>query len=296
MEKPLVSVLIPVFNGAQYLEETVHSVFESTNLPVEAILVDDGSTDGSKKRCCSLAAQYHGQVSIVNFNKNKGMTRCLNEGIKVAKGEYIARINQDDLMVKGRLEKQVAFLENHPEHVVVGSYIELFTATNKHFDMVKFPLDDKALKAIWMTLSPFADPAVMYRESAFLKTNGYSQVMWPADDVHMWYMLGKLGKLANIPQVLTRVRWHNKAGSIMSHRLQMKKTWEVHQWAAINIRKPSLGEYAFWAAEYAAGLVFPPRFNWFVYRLMRKLWKKRQFSLSLWQVWEKFSYALAWAK
>lgn len=296
MKKPLVSVLIPVFNGALYLEETVHSVFASTKLPVEVILVDDGSTDGSKKRCRSMAAHYHGKVTFVNFNKNKGMTRCLNEGIKLARGEYIARINQDDLMVKGRLEKQVTFLERHPDHVAVGSNISLFTATQAHYDTVKFPIHDEALKTTWMTLSPFSDPSVMYRKSAFLETTGYSQAMWPADDVHMWYMLGKLGKLANIPQVLTRVRWHNKAGSIMSHRLQMKKTWEVHMWAAANIRKPSLGEYAFWVAQYAAGEVFPPQFNWLVYRLLRKLWKKRQVSLSLWQVWEKLAYALAWAK
>jgi len=118
--------------------------------------------------------------------------------------------------------------------------------------------------------SPFSDPTVMYRRDAVMQTPGYSQLMWPADDVHMWYMLGSLGKLANLPDVVTRVRWHDGAGSIKSHKRQMKKTWEVHKWAEENIQKPSFGVKAFWIGEYLAGLVFPPRFNWFIYRQLKR--------------------------
>lgn len=288
VNKPLVSVVIPVYNGVPYLVETVESVFLSTNLPIEVILVDDGSTDGSKAKCRKLSNIYK-NLRYVDFKNNQGMTRCLNEGIRVARGEYIARINQDDLMVEGRLEKQVSFLQSHPKYVAVGSYVELFTDKESHFDTIKFPLSDRELKRDWMTLSPFADPSVMYRKDVYLKTTGYSQQMWPADDVQMWYQLGKLGKLANIPEYLTRVRWHAGAGSIRSHKLQMQKTWEVHMWAAKNVRKPSVGEYAFWSMQRMAGLLLPPRLNWFVYRSFRKLWSNRILSQVLWEGWERLN-------
>ena len=174
-------------------------------------------------------------------------------------------------MMMGRLEKQVAFFESHPDHVAVGGYVELFTESKSHFDVIQFPLTDNELKQNWLTLSPFADPTVMYRKAAFLQTGGYNQVMWPADDVHMWYQLGSLGKLANIPEILTRVRWHKGAGSIHLHRLQMKKTGEVHRWADRYVRKGTLSERTIWLIESLAGNVFPPQFNWFVYRLIRKL-------------------------
>lgn len=285
---PLVSVLIPVYNGTPYLEQTVESVLASTQLPIEVVLVDDGSTDGSKAKCRQLNFKYP-QVIYIDFRRNRGMTRCLNEGIKRAQGKYIARINQDDLMVKGRLEKQVNFLENHQNHVAVGSFIKLFTNDNPHYDQVTFPTTDEELKRDWLTLSPFSDPSVMYRRDAVLKTPGYSQEMWPADDVQMWYQLGSLGKLANLPEFLTLVRWHAGAGSIKSHRLQMKKTWQVHIWAARNIRQPSIGEFAFWCLEHLAGRFFPPQFNWFIYRLLRKIWPHRLISKQIWQVWERIT-------
>jgi glycosyltransferase involved in cell wall biosynthesis len=268
--KPIVSVVIPVFNGTKFLDEAVRSIYASCQLPIEVILVDDGSSDGSKEKCRRLEKQ-HANLRYYDFPVNKGMTRCLNHGISKAKGTYIARINQDDVMVKDRLEKQVAFLETHPEHVAVGSYVTLFTKDNPNFDTIHFPTSDSMLKKNWLMLSPFADPSVMYRKSAYQQTKGYDQAMWPADDVHMWYQLGSLGKLANIPEVLTRVRWHEAAGSIKSHKRQMQKTLEVHLWAAQNIRPATLAERLFWMMEWFAGYLFTPQFNWGVYRLIRKL-------------------------
>jgi glycosyltransferase involved in cell wall biosynthesis len=267
--KPLISVMIPVYNGAEYLEESVKSVIDSTALPIEIILVDDGSSDGSKALCRRLSRRYS-NVRYLDYAVNQGMTRCLNTGILHARGEYIARINQDDLMQKNRLEKQLQFLENNPDHVAVGSFVELFTADNPKYDFIEFPTEDRDIKNLWMKFSPFADPTVMYRKSAWLKTKGYNQKMWPADDVHMWYQLGSIGKLANLPECLTRVRWHAAAGSVKSHRLQMQKTWEVHIWAAKHISQPKLTEVALWMGQFVAGKFFSAQFNWFVYRNIRR--------------------------
>jgi glycosyltransferase involved in cell wall biosynthesis len=267
--KPLVSILIPVYNGTHYLDEAIASIFKSTYRNFEVILVDDGSTDTSREKCLAYEKKYK-RVRFYGFKKNRGMTRCLNFGVKKAHGKYIARINQDDIMVPSRLAKQVAFLEQNHDHVVVGGSIQLFTNDVPKYDRLDFPLTDNAIRAQWMMLSPYSDPTVMYRKSAWLQTDGYSQFYWPADDVHMWYQLGMVGKMANLPSIMTKVRWHEEAGSIRSHRRQIVKTWQVHTWAAEVIRQPKLFEVFFWCAQLVAGIILPPQFNWWVYRYIRK--------------------------
>lgn len=267
---PLVTVLIPVYNGDSFLAETIASIKKNNYPNYEVILVDDGSTDESKQLCHQFAKK-DSQIFFYDFDKNQGMDRVLNFGIQKAKGKYIARLNQDDLIEPSRLELQVRFLESHPDYVAVGGQIVLFTKKRKVFDRIYFPLTDKEIRSKWLMLSPYSDPTVMYRKRAVLKTPGYSQRFWPADDIHMWYQLGKIGKLANLPQMLTEVRWHESCGSIKSHRRQMKKTWEVHQWAAKHIQKPSLFVRIFWLGQYLAGLLFPPQLNWFAYRQLKKI-------------------------
>src|SRR5690242_12716378 len=117
---PKVTVLIPVFNGAKYLEEAVHSVMKSTYTNFEILLVDDGSSDRSKHICRDLAKQYS-QVRFYDFARNKGLGRVLNFALKKAKGKYIARLNQDDRMLPHRLTMQVRYLETHRDVTVVGS-------------------------------------------------------------------------------------------------------------------------------------------------------------------------------
>jgi len=275
--QPLVSVLIPVYNGTSFLDEAIQSVLNSTYKNIEIILVDDGSTDKSRHKC-EKYAQQHAHIQFFGFKKNKGMTRCLNFGIKKSKGEYIARINQDDIMLPNRIEKQVAFLEKHPDHVIVGGAIQLFTQETENYDQIFFPKTNNEIKQQWLQFSPYSDPTVMYRKSAWEQTEGYNQYFWPADDVHMWYQLGMVGKMANLQEIVTLVRWHEDAGSIASHRRQMVKTWQVHQWAKEMIAQPSLYLQLFWVGQLLAGFIFPAQFNWWVYRQIRKVQSHHLFS------------------
>ncbi len=267
---PLVSIVLPVYNGISYLTETIQSIDKNTYKNVEVILINDGSTDESDTLCKKLQKKYP-YINYFSFKKNNGLAQSLNFAIQKAKGSYIARINQDDIMLPHRLSQQVAFLTNHTDHVAVGGNIELFTDDNKTIDTMTFFETNEQIRKYWLYLSPFSDPAVLYRKSAFLKTKGYQKKFWPVDDVHMWYQLGEIGKLANIPHVVTKVRWHPAAGSLKSHRKQIQKLWELHLWAALHIQMPSLFIGLFWVGQYCAGLLFPPEFNWIVFRLIRKL-------------------------
>lgn len=267
--KPVISVVIPVFNGASYLVEAVSSVQKSTYKHFEIILVNDGSTDQSKQICRMLDKQYK-NVRYFDFKKNKGLGRVLNFAIKKAHGKYICRLNQDDKMLPHRLATQVAYLEFHQDVVALGSSIELFD--NKgHKQFVKFLEKDEEIKDVWYIVSPFSDPTVMYRKDIAIKAGGYDQNFWPADDTHLWYRMGMLGKLANLKKPVTDVRWHDKAASVFFFKRLAWSTYKMHRWTHKHIAPASFQVQLFWICQLMAGFILSPEMNWRVYRLIKKV-------------------------
>lgn len=264
---PLISVLISVYNGQDYLRETIDSIQKSTFKNFEIILIDDGSTDGSKMLCEQLALK-HKNIRFYASLKNKGLSNQLNFGLKKAKGQYICRINQDDVMLPNRLRLQAEFLHKQADVVAVGSYLKLFTNEGKE-EVMEYQRTDEMIKKTWLLVSPFADPAVMYRKEVAIKAGKYNQKFWPADDLHLWYRMGKMGKLANIPLSLTAMRWHKKAASQAFFRRQILNTFAVHTWAHRNVVKASLSIQIYWIIQLLAGLVLGPRVVWFVYKKLK---------------------------
>ena len=265
---PLVSVVIPVFNGSPFLAEAVESVQKNTYRAFEIILIDDGSTDRSQELCHSLEKKY-ANVRFYAFPRNRGLCRVLNFALDKAHGKYICRLNQDDIMLPDRIKTQVEFLDKNPNIVAVGSWIELFD--NKNKQILQFLETHEEIKKTWLLVSPFSDPSVMYRKETALKAGGYKQEFWPADDTQLWYRLGKLGKLANIQKPLVKVRWHDKAASVLYFRKLTIKLYHVHRWAHRNIQTAPLFVQLFWIGMLIAGLLFSPQFNWGFYRKLKKI-------------------------
>lgn len=267
---PLVSVVIPVFNGARYLVEAVTSVQKSTYRYFEILLIDDGSTDASKKICKRLERQYT-NIRYFDFRKNRGLGRVLNFALKKAKGKYICRLNQDDRMLPDRLEIQVSYMENNPDVVALGSSIKLFDERGKS-QIIQFLPNDDQIKKVWHLVSPFSDPSVIYRKDIAIKVGGYDQKFWPADDTHLWYRMGMMGKLENFTKKpLVEVRWHDKAASMFYFRRLAISTYKMHRWANMHIRSAGLHIQLYWIIQLIAGLVLPPRLNWKVYRILKKI-------------------------
>lgn len=266
--QPLVSVIIPVFNGASYLIEAVNSVIKSKYNNFEILLVDDGSKDTSKQLCQMLEKKFD-NVRFYSFEKNQGLGRVLNFGIKQAKGKYICRINQDDVMRPERLATQVSYFESHPEVVACGSWINMFEEDGSK-QTIKFLESDEQIKKIWLIISPFADPSVMYRKTAVIKAGLYQQEFWPGDDTHLWYRLGMIGKLANIQKILVDVRYHKGAASVKYFRKLNDATYRMHRWAHKNVQPASTLTQLFWIIQYVLGMTLSADFNWKAYRIMKK--------------------------
>lgn len=269
MNQPLVSVIIPVFNGASFLVEAVDSVQKSTYPNLEILLIDDGSTDNSKMLCNILTEKYP-NLHFYAFDKNQGLGRVLNFALEKAKGTYICRLNQDDRMLPQRIATQVEYLEKNTDVVAVGSHINHFFDDGT-VELVQFLETDKEIKEIWHLVSPFSDPSVMYRREVALKIGGYDQSFWPVDDTHLWYRMGMQGKLANIQQPLVDVRWHAKAGSVYYFRQMAWQIYRVRRWADKNVQKATLFHKAFWIVQLASGMILTPKMNWIIYRQIKKL-------------------------
>ncbi len=268
-QKPVVSVVIPVFNGAHFLEETVQSIQKSTYRKFEILLIDDGSTDKSKAICKKLMKRYH-NVRFYNFPRNRGLGRVLNFALAKARGEFICRINQDDRMHPDRMTIQLQFLAKHSDVVAVGSTIRLFDESGKT-TIVRYLTHDTDIKRVWHVLSPFSDPSVMYRKQVAIALGGYKQEYWPADDTHLWIRMGVAGKLANIAKPLVDVRYHNQAASIAYFRKLAIVTHKMHRWMHEFVETAPLAVQAFWIMELTAGFFLSPHINWSAYRRIKKI-------------------------
>ena len=264
---PLVSVLIPVFNGASFLVEAVDSVQKSKFKDFEILLINDGSTDNSHMICEMLQEKYD-NLHFYDFAENKGLGKVLNFALKHARGAYICRLNQDDRLLPHRMSKQVSFLKKNTDVVAVGSHIRHFYDDGK-MEILQYLETDAEIKKIWNIVGPFSDPSVMYRKDIALKVGGYDQSFWPADDTHLWYRVGMLGKLANIQEPLVEVRWHEKAGSVYYFREMAWQIYRARRWSHRNIKPCSLWLQIFWIIQLAAGMLFSPTFNWKAYRTLK---------------------------
>lgn len=269
VKQPVVSVVIPVFNGANHMVEAVRSIQKSTFRRFEILLIDDGSTDQSKKLCKMLTKQYT-NVRYYDFLRNKGLGRVLNFALKKARGRYICRLNQDDRMLPHRMATQVRYLDNHNDVAAVGSWIRLFD-NNGNTQILKFIKDDTEIKRLWYIVSPFSDPSVMYRKDVAIAAGGYFQSLWPADDTHLWYRLGTRGKLANIQKPLVEVRWHKDAASVKYFRKLAQSTFKMHLWTDQYLAKAPWYIQVYWIIQYIAGMTISPEANWGIYRGIKRV-------------------------
>jgi glycosyltransferase involved in cell wall biosynthesis len=220
---PKISVLIPVYNAESFIRETIDSVLEQTFQDFELLLMDDSSTDLSAEIIHSYSdPRIHYELCPHNF------IGTLNRGLEIAQGKYIARLDHDDLMLPERLQVQYEFMENYPEIVACGAYIQTFGSDSvvlgileKHEDMVQY----MATKG-----NPIVNPTAFYRRDILMQYGiRHEEGYHFADDFKLWLEFAKVGKLANIPRVLGKYRISDKQASRMNYNLMMAASDRIQQ-------------------------------------------------------------------
>lgn len=202
---PLVSVIMPVYNGERFLREAIDSILNQTYYNFELIIINDGSIDRSEE---TILSYTDSRIRYLVNEKNSGICVTLNKGLDVAKGKYVARLDCDDIAMPERFAKQVVFLEQHPEIGVLGSDIVTFGEgqNDRYFDFVH---DKEGCKAGLVFASCFAHPAVMLRTSVIREHNlHYDDAYRGLEDFELWYRISHYTDLTNLPEALTRYRKH----------------------------------------------------------------------------------------
>jgi glycosyltransferase involved in cell wall biosynthesis len=201
---PTVSVVMSVYNSELYLAHALESILSQTFTDFELIVIDDGSTDGSAE---ILHSTSDPRLRVVEQN-NAGLTRSLNRGFALAKGEYVARIDADDTCLPGRLAAQVAYMDQHQATVLLGTaYRHVDLLRDRQVDIYP-PREDEALRRAMVSGNPFCHSSVMVRRAAVVKEGGYDESFPYLQDYELWSRLAQVGELANLPQILVSRRYH----------------------------------------------------------------------------------------
>lgn len=205
MELPLVSVVLPCYNAENYVAAAVNSMIDQTYRELEIIIIDDCSTDGSPEILRSLAAKDN-RIKLLRNDTNLKLVATLNKGISVAAGKYILRMDADDISYPDRVEKQVCFMEKHPDIGISGTAILQFEE-GKNDTVMVLPSEDAVLKAKIFTSTIFFHPTVIIR-SDILKTNHleYNSNYHRAEDWGLWMEMVNKTRVGNIQEPLLRYR------------------------------------------------------------------------------------------
>jgi len=198
---PKVSVLMPVFNGEKHLREAVESILHQTFADFEFLIIDDGSTDKSLDVIRSYPDE---RIRIVQNEKNCGLILTLNKGLDLAKGEYVARMDSDDISLPKRLERQVTYLDGTPEVGVCGTWIKFMGESRPA--VVRYPVEHEEIRCRLLFANPLAHPSVMLRKVFFDKHNLRYENFKSAEDFELWQRCSVLFKLHNLPEVLLEYR------------------------------------------------------------------------------------------
>jgi len=212
-----VSVVMAAYNGEIYIEESVRSILGQTLKNFEFIIVDDGSTDSTFDKLQQIDDP---RLRIIR-QSNQGQTSALITGIQQAKGDLIARLDDDDYSLPNRLMSQFKFMEAHPKVCLCGSRFQELNRGNLATQRVPFVQTNTEIKKIMSFYNPFAHSAVMFRRDAYSKVGGYSKNYIISMDYDLWLRLMDVGEVYNIDEAFTVIRLHDNSVSIKQERLKI---------------------------------------------------------------------------
>ena len=185
IRNPKISVLMPVYNGEQFLKEAINSILNQSFKNFEFIIINDGSGDKTEEIINSFK---DGRIKYIENKKNIGLTKSLNIGIKEARGKYLSRMDADDIGLIKKLEIQYNFLENNTNIGIVGSAMFIIDDNGKVIGKSRKPVEHYLIKWRCFFGYPMAHPTIMGRTGIF-KENLYNEMFISSQDTELWSRL-----------------------------------------------------------------------------------------------------------
>ena len=242
MTPPAVSVLMPAHNGAPWVRDAVESILTQTLEDLELIVIDDGSTDATPE----ILGRVRDSRLRVERRERAGLTRALNVALGLARAPLLARLDADDLALPERLERQRAFLAANAAVGVLGTGAREVDEAGRTAREIRPPADDRAIRRALIRRNPFVHSSVMMRRSVLERAGGYDEALPVAQDYDLWMRMGRLTRLANLPEPLVVRRL--LPGRVSAVRDDERLCTEARvRWRAVRS-----GAYPPWCAVFAA--------------------------------------------
>jgi glycosyltransferase involved in cell wall biosynthesis len=221
MDTPKVSVAMPVYNAERYVAEAIQSILAQTLGDFEFLIIDDGSTDGS----LAIIREYASRDPRIKFlsRPNKGVVKTLNEVLALCRGDLVARMDADDISMVDRLAKQVKYLEDHPECVMVGSRVQIIDPEGMPLTILSDALThEQIVEGLLAARGQLVHhPAIMFRRRIALEIGCYREIFDEAEDLDLFLRLAEVGRIVNLEEPLLKYREHPfKAGRVKAVRVE----------------------------------------------------------------------------
>ena len=226
------TVLLPVRDGAAYLDAAIASIRRQTFADFELLVVDDGSSDASP----AIAARHVNEDARVRVHASpgEGLVAALNFGIERSGASLVARMDADDISLPTRFERQVARMAAEPDLLVLGTATVRMDAQGRRVGTTVPPTDAAEIDQILDRVNPIAHPTVMMRRAALEDVGGYRRAYQRAEDYDLWLRLAERGRLANLPEALLEYRL---SGSFRPDLFSRQVASEMASRAAARIRR-----------------------------------------------------------
>jgi glycosyltransferase involved in cell wall biosynthesis len=228
--KPLVSVIMPVYNAGDFLVPALDSIFNQTYKNFELIVINDASIDNSLKILKKYQRLHKKKMTIINVkqNLNAGGDSCANLGLKIAKGTYIARMDADDISYPTRLEKQATFLEKHSGIFLVGSNADVIDKKGRIIGEKLEPLSPGEIYDSYMTFHPLIHPSCMFRRKVNGKPFAY-QIKYNANNDYYTFFktLCSGQKYTNLEEKLIQYRIHGHNDTFVHMKKKFMNTLRI---------------------------------------------------------------------
>ena len=259
---PLVTVLMPVYNGEKYLSETIESIFHQSYYNYELLLIDDFSKDQSIQLIESFNDE---RIRIIKNTKNIGQSATMNVGINKAKGDIIFRLDQDDISTSDRLEVQMETMNNQ-DNIIIGSWAQVINEFSKIIGYVEHPIENEDIVDSLAINCALTHSSICISKKNLLELNGYSINYNMAMDWDLWIRAARKNiKFYNIPDYLVKLRAHpNQSSEINNSQLNYEKLKLIQDTESLVISEHNRKAHPVWKF-YLEIINTPKRNNIFSY-------------------------------
>ncbi len=203
---PQTTVLIPTYNCAKYIVPAIKSVLAQKYTDYELLIIDDGSTDNTEEIVSKISDS---RIVYLKNSCNRGIVYTLNKGIEMAKGEFIARMDADDIVLGNRLEMQIDFLNKNPDHGIVGGWYQVTNENGKIVDAVEGVTNYSSAQLGLLFRNQFAHSVVTMRTD-LAKQLKYDPEFEYCEDYDLWVRFAEVSKVTNLPAYYLSYRWYSE--------------------------------------------------------------------------------------